>query len=460
MEIVLKLLDWSLRQNWALGGPIVCFIVLMRAPALSNTADNPSDRAFWRDLLRHDRPAERYRSVMRRGLDWLDSRLSAHEAQQGPAQKAWSYSLLNATMALAFAYPIVAITIQWLGGSAIDFGGQEVIAASPPQARIFTAVWLGSSVLVYLFAGASKSRWRRPLVILATGILLLGSNYADRFAVPGNIAGTGAVAFAVLFAVAGSAAGAVSFAVAVIVVVAVVVAAPEERSSRPMARRLLFCGVLVALLIVAIKMPDDFGAGQRNQVVFFMLTMGLLPLVNAVFDFASVGLTRYLLRLGLEQKRAAWRAVLDGLGGIAIFFALGCTLIAFVTFVVPADGVPLVDLTQLFADMRRAPGDYIWLMVTLFSTLIPTLLHLSVAVLTLGLQYPARVRNFVAGLLERGEQSGQAALLSGICICAIITIALWCPIWIFTFVVTHDHGAIVNAVLWGFEAFAWAIGGI
>ena len=227
-----------------------------------------------------------------------------------------------------------------------------------------------------------------------------------------------------------------------------------------MAWRLLYCGVLVALLIVAIKMPDDFGAGQRNQAVFFMLTMGVLPLVNAVFDFASVGLTRYLLRLGLEQKRAAWPAVLDGLDGIAIFFALGCTLIAFVTFVVPADGVPLVDLTQLFADMRRAPSDYIWLMVTLFSTLIPTLLHLSVAVLTLGLQYPAGVRNFVAGLLERGEQSGQAALLSGICICAMITIALWCPIWIFTFVVTHDHGAIVNAVLWGFEAFAWAIGGI
>ena len=103
MEIVLKLLDWSLRQHWALGWPIVCFMVLMCIPALRKTADNPSDRPYWRDLLRHDRPAERYRSVMRRGLDWLDSRLSAHEAQQGPAQKAWSYSLLNATMALAFA---------------------------------------------------------------------------------------------------------------------------------------------------------------------------------------------------------------------------------------------------------------------------------------------------------------------------------------------------------------------
>ena len=404
----------------------------------------PSDRAYWCDLLRHDRPAERYRSVMRKGLDWLDSRLSSREAQQGPAQRAWSFGLLNITMGLAFAYPILAITIQWLCGHAIDFGGQEVIAASPPQARIFTAVWLGSSLFFYLFAGASKSRWRWTLVILATGILLLGLIFADRFAVPENVA------------VAGLVAGAVAFASAV----ADAVATAEKRSSRQMAWRLLYCGVLVALLIVAIKMPDDFGAGQRSRAVFVMLTFCLLPLVNAVFDFASDGLTRYLLRLRLEQKRAAWRAVLDGLGGIAIFFALGCTLIAFVTFVVPADGVPLVDLTQLFADMRRAPGDYIWLMVTLFSTLLPTLLHLSVAVLTLGLQYPAGVRNFVAGLLERGEHSGQAALLSGICICAMITIALWCPIWIFTFVITHDHGAIVNAVLWGFEAFAWAIGGI
>jgi hypothetical protein len=446
VEIVLKLLDWSLRQNWALGWPIVCFIALMCVPALRNTAVNPSDRAYWCDLLRHDRPAERYRSVMRKGLDWLDSRLSSREAQQGPAQRAWSFGLLNITMGLAFAYPILAITIQWLCGHAIDFGGQEVIAASPPQARIFTAVWLGSSLFFYLFAGASKSRWRWTLVILATGILLLGLIFADRFAVPENVAVAGLVA--------------VAFASAVASAVAVAVATAEKRSSRQMAWRLLYCGVLVALLIVAIKMPDDFGAGQRSRAVFVMLTFCLLPLVNAVFDFASVGLTRYLLRLGLEQKRAAWRAVLDGLGGIAIFFALGCTLIAFVTFVVPADGVPLVDLTQLFADMRRAPGDYIWLMVTLFSTLLPTLLHLSVAVLTLGLQYPAGVRNFVAGLLERGEHSGQAALLSGICICAMITIALWCPIWIFTFVITHDHGAIVNAVLWGFEAFAWAIGGI
>jgi hypothetical protein len=224
--------------------------------------------------------------------------------------------------------------------------------------------------------------------------------------------------------------------------------------------RLFSCGVLLAFLVMAIKMPDDFGAGQRNRAVFFMLTFGLLPLFNALFDFLSAGLTRYLLRLGLEQKRAVWRAILDGLGGIAIFFALGCSLITFVTFVTPADGGPLVDLAQLFANLRTAPGDYIWLMMTLFSTLLPTLVHLSLVLLTLALHYPACWRNFVAGLLESGAQSRQASFLSGVCICAMITFAFWVPIWIIAAVITHDHGATLNAVVWIFETFAWAIGGV
>ena len=210
MEIVLKLLDWSLRQNWALGWPIVCFIVLMCIPALRNTADNPSDRAYWRDLLRHDRPAERYRSVMRRGLDWLDSRLSAHEAPQGPAQRAWSFGLLNATMALALAYPILAITIQWLCGSAIDFGGQEVIAASPPQARIFTAVWLGSSFILLPFCRSVKIPVALDIGYPRHRDFALGINFRRSLCCARNVAvaGTVAVAFA------GAVAGAVAVAVA------------------------------------------------------------------------------------------------------------------------------------------------------------------------------------------------------------------------------------------------------
>jgi hypothetical protein len=149
VEIVSKLLDWSLRQHWALGWPFLCFMALMCMPAFRDTAQNPKDRDRWLKGLRDNSPAEFYRSVMRRGLDWLDTRLSPHEAQKGPAQKAWSYGLLNITMALAIVYPILAMMAQWLWGHAIDFGGQEMMAASPPQVRIFALVWFGSASICF-----------------------------------------------------------------------------------------------------------------------------------------------------------------------------------------------------------------------------------------------------------------------------------------------------------------------
>jgi len=326
---------------------------------------------------------------------------------------------------------------QWLWGHAIDFGGQEMIAASPPQVRIFALVWLGSLTICYFFSELSQSRWSWLWLILTMGIFYFGFFFTEDFAVARNAAAFAATAifafaFAFAFTFAGAGAGTGAFALAVAGAAAFAVedasafaaAGAEERSSNPMVVRLFSCGVLLAFLVIAIKMPDDLGADERTQAVFFMLTFGLLPLFNAVFDFLSAGLTRYLLRLGLEQKRAIWRAILDGLGGIAIFFTLGCSLITFVTFVTPADGRPVVDLAQLFPNLRTTPGDYIWLMMTLFSTLLPTLLHLSLVLLTLALHYPACWRNFVAGLVESGAQSRQASFLSGVCICAMITLAV------------------------------------
>uniref|UniRef100_UPI0032607924 hypothetical protein n=1 Tax=uncultured Planktomarina sp. TaxID=1538529 RepID=UPI0032607924 len=100
-------------------------------------------------------------------MDWLDTRLSSLEAQKGPAQKTWSYGLLNITMVLALAYPILAMMVQWLWGHAIDFGGQEMMAASPPQVRIFALVWFGSAPICFFFSELSQSRWSWLWLILA-----------------------------------------------------------------------------------------------------------------------------------------------------------------------------------------------------------------------------------------------------------------------------------------------------
>jgi len=55
-------------------------------------------------------------------------------------------------------------------------------------------VWLGSAVNLLFFSELSQSRWSWLWLILAMGIFILGSIYADDFAVPRNVGGF-AVAF-------------------------------------------------------------------------------------------------------------------------------------------------------------------------------------------------------------------------------------------------------------------------
>ena len=80
------------------------------------------------------------------------------------AAKAWSFGLLNITMLLALSYPILAITVQWMLGSTINFGGQKVIAAG----------------------------WHLSLFTLTIRALGIGSYFSNSFAVTANISIAGA----------------------------------------------------------------------------------------------------------------------------------------------------------------------------------------------------------------------------------------------------------------------------
>ena len=57
-----------------------------------------------------------------------------------------------------------------------------------------------------------------------------------------------------------------------------------------------------------------------------MLFIGFLPLLNAWADFASVGLTRWRLRCGV-QGHLVFNAVVDAVAAIAILFLLAFAII-------------------------------------------------------------------------------------------------------------------------------------
>src|SRR6202047_802511 len=111
-----------------------------------------------------------------------------------------------------------------------------------------------------------------------------------------------------------------------------------------------------------------------------LLFLGLLTLFNTPFDWASLGLTRALLRRGLEL--GGWwpyaLALVDAGLAAVIIAALALTMVvgvqAFDALAVHGGGSPVLPLEPLFNGIAAHPSapEYLWLYALLFSTMIPS----------------------------------------------------------------------------------------
>lgn len=152
-----------------------------------------------------------------------------------------------------------------------------------------------------------------------------------------------------------------------------------------------------ALLTVATVAMLSYGAGLLNDWRAYYIYIGLIPIVNAMFDYFSLGLTRWALRSGLRKvgiQTLAYSA-LDLFAAMLIFLALG----AFCIFVfhavnelaasVQGSGTQVIPLNpadggSIFEGISDAPVQHTWLYLTFLTTLLPTLVHASVAVWAIG----------------------------------------------------------------------------
>jgi hypothetical protein len=236
----------------------------------------------------------------------------------------------------------------------------------------------------------------------------------------------GSMAFAVIYSGAGMVAGAgavaVTFAVSFVagLLVALMIA-PGLVAADVVTRTLAFAGILaifaapvtlafaVALLsdttvrnkrqgsflsvfLIAMTLACVFAAASLSSLVFWtefhlgalLLFLGLLTLLNAPFDWASLGLTRALLRRGLEL--GGWwpyfLALLDALLAGVIIALLALTMVigvqAFDALAVHGGGKPVLPLTPLFNGLAAHPEapEYWWIYALLLSTMIPSLVNL------------------------------------------------------------------------------------
>ena len=146
---------------------------------------------------------------------------------------------------------------------------------------------------------------------------------------------------------------------------------------------LFWCIILIVTIYsVYIGLRMGIRDETKNRAALLILLV-LVPLVNMPFDWASVGLTRLLLRIGCEPGRWSplWLGLLDLLIGALLIIPLALSLIVALQaadhLIVSAGGKPIVAVLATIRGIAAHWQDSAnwWVYVTLFSTLIPSILN-------------------------------------------------------------------------------------
>ncbi len=154
--------------------------------------------------------------------------------------------------------------------------------------------------------------------------------------------------------------------------------------------RFLTAFIPIMILVCLVPVPSLARLSSWWGIVGpILLFLGLLTLLNAPFDWASLGLTRALLRRGLELKMEWWPyiyAVIDACLATVVIALLALTMVlgvqAFDELAVHGGGTKaaVLPLDQLFDGISKHPEEpeYWWVYALLLSTMIPSLVNLAI----------------------------------------------------------------------------------
>jgi hypothetical protein len=144
-----------------------------------------------------------------------------------------------------------------------------------------------------------------------------------------------------------------------------------------------FLPAMIVFCLAGARFPKMVDWWNMNPLLLFV---GLLTFINAPFVWASLGLTRALLRRGLEL--GGWwpyaLALVDAGLAVVVTTVLALTMVvgvqAFDALAVYGGEAPVLPLDeQTFKGIARGAPEYWWLYALLLSTMIPSLVNLVIA---------------------------------------------------------------------------------
>lgn len=414
-----------------------------------------------------------YRAWLTKWLDWIDQKLCPPEYldgknsafQQPPsAARAWNWRAYDRNLLWAVAYPAALITITWIvsGKSILMSDIQLFSTTEKPFVRMALAASLFLLLLLWplqrvfaraLFTSFSERLIRLPLLpwFVVSGIIAGIIVMAFLLAAQSEVKGIGSIVFgfALLFgllsvsqiASSGVFIATLSVGLALLSVVtgptafvfmlfmqASVASAAHKALENNIGHKhslkpaIVLTALTTALLVqiywtsyVLSEASEVYATSERSATIAFLLFLGLFPLVNTVFDFISVGLTRYCLRQSIQEKPIfglpkSWRwlvfNLIDLCGAVITFASLIAALLFSIHLLNSVSAAPLMPLESLMQNLTAINEDAApmgWFYFMLLSTLLPTALHLILAIMGAITIHPLRItRKLLARPLLKG----------------------------------------------------------
>jgi hypothetical protein len=197
--------------------------------------------------------------------------------------------------------------------------------------------------------------------------------------------------------------------------------------------------------------------GLRDERLLFLIMLGVVPLVNSPFDWASIGATRALLRRGCEPDTLAplWLALIDVVIGLILMALLAAALIVAlqtVDWMAEAAGrAPPIDIPKRLLRIHDAPlgPENWWIYLTLFSTMIPSALNAIIGMCSLTTWFLPKARNRLIHKIEHLKPDDYSIRHSA-------AIGLAAPVFLGTFLAGLVIWAVSQAILYGASfTLAW-----
>ncbi len=333
---------------------------------------------------------------------------------------------------LAFFYPLISVACVWIINSNAYLGDLRLLPTCSPfwlRPLIFLII-LASLFASYKSYITNKAHYFFAAVsVFVFGAIVIAITVPNGGAFAGAFADIGAIA--IVGAIAGAIAGStinfninVITGVATVVVVGIlsivgaVVAIDSVISISIVNRTIAIIGagvcslfvmflqyrmrkknkeelfwitfisaMLITLLAINHILPDITNNKASRSIIIFMIT---LPIINAFFDWLSVGFTRFLLN-HQHQGNFKKKLILLAIDLFAAFIFLCFLVMAMILFFkamnysaeLSVNNAQWLNINEIINQMKKEnpsnPGPPYWLYLTVLSTFIPTLIHIVVA---------------------------------------------------------------------------------